>query len=391
MTQAEQALATMPEAPLITAAQAREQWEEYQQLKSAILSDDDYLWFLEWDEVDNRGRTRVKRKAYSNRADCEKAAKRRPGSRIKARLIKSACRKMAKFFGLRIPALGQGHTERVQEGDFIVSIERGDYYTHTEWMHAGTLQTIKASTTVFIVSSSGRSWMGRGGAHQSEGFSEDFAIGATSFTRAVNRAVLDLVGWGEETGEEMPPADTLPGAADKEPPRDRPMDADQDFEEAFGPPQPDAATEIWRELKALIGSLPADVPGRCVTWLKRRHNIEVPVSVFSASRTNPPAGISTDILQQLLEGLQQLYGNGKAHTAATPETGTTPVQQAWDEIREQIGKLGEDVRNKAMRWLAMTTGQNVPADVFDIEKVPLGKGMTPQLIYQLNQKLKEGL
>ncbi len=317
MTQQEQALATMPEAPLITAQKAREQWDEYQQLKTAILQDDDYLFFLEWDETytDKRGmsRARVRRRAYSSRADCEAAARKRRGSRIRARLIKSACRKMAKFFGLQIPSLGQGHTERLQEGEFIVSIERGDHYTHTEWLHAGTLQTVKASTTVFIVSSSGRQWMGRGGAHQSEGFAEDFAIGQTAFTRAVNRAVLDLVGWGEETGEELRTTEELPGDDSKGPY----PEADQ-------------------------GEMPTeDIP------------FEEPPP--PALRDAPPPA--------------------------------KELQQAWDLARQGIAKMGADVRGRTISWLTVTTGKEIPQNIFGRKAPPLDFIPT-RLIYLLAERVK---
>ena len=306
----------MPGAPLVTAEEAHQQWQEYQRLKESILQDDDYLFFLEWDETytDKRGmsRARVRRRAYSSRTDCESAAKKRRGSRIRARLIKSACRKMAKFFGLQIPSLGQGHTERLQEGDFIVSIERGDHYTHTEWLNAGTLQTVKASTTVFIVSSSGRQWMGRGGAHQSEGFAEDFAIGQTAFTRAVNRAILDLVGWGEETGEELRTTEELPGDDSKG-------------------PYPEADQE---EMPA--EDLPFEEPPPALR--------DVP----------PPA---------------------------------KELQQAWDLARQGIAKMSANVRGRTVSWLRITTGKEIPQNIFERKAPPLDLIPT-RLIYLLAERVK---
>jgi hypothetical protein len=206
----------LPDVPLVTADQAKEQWRAYSTLKAAILEDSDYQWFVEWSETDG-GRLKVKRRGYRSRAEADVACKDRGGgAAVVGRMVKSACRKMAKFFGVEIPETDQGETKRTVEGKFIVSEERGAFYTHIEWLDAGSLAMIKASTTVFIRSASGRTWMGRGGAHRGEGF-EDFAIGATSFTRAANRAILDLIGWGEESGEETRATEGLPGV-DETPP-----------------------------------------------------------------------------------------------------------------------------------------------------------------------------
>lgn len=252
-----QAVAVLPEAPLISAAGAKQQWEEYQELKDAVLGEEDFLWFAEWEEWEadkQTGKTRkkVKRASFGAKAEAQREALKRHGQ-VSGRMVKSACRKMAKFFGIEIPAQGQGQSSRHLEGNYIVSVERGDRYTYTEWLDAKSLRTIKASTTVFIISPSGRTWMGKGGSHESEGFAEDFAIGQTAFTRAVNRAILDLVGWGEETVEETRVSESRPGEYEEGPPTPVQEDAQQGPPKAAqrGQPQPARAGE---------GTLPPSAP-----------------------------------------------------------------------------------------------------------------------------------
>lgn len=199
------------DAPLASAAEAKAMWDQYRELEAAILEDEDYMWFLEFQEFDNNGRPRTRRYTYPNRAKAEEEQKKRAGSTIMKRKVKSACRKLAKFFGYEIPQQGTGDIETRTEGDYIVIIERGEFYTHSEWL-GENLKTIKASSTVFIRSPHGRTWMGKGGAHMSEGF-DDFAVGETAFTRAVNRAILDAVGFGDSSAEETLTTEPIPGEA----------------------------------------------------------------------------------------------------------------------------------------------------------------------------------
>lgn len=198
------------DAPIVSATEAKEMWVQYQALEQSVLDEGDYMWFLEFEEQDQRGRTRVRRYTYRNKAAAVAAQKGRAGSIVLKRKVKSACRKLAKFFGYEIPSQGTGDVETRTEGEYTLIIERGEFYSHTEWLGEG-LRTVKASTTVFLRSPHGRTWMGKGGAHMSEGF-EDFAIGETSFTRAVNRAVLDAVGYGDSSAEEMAASEPVPGA-----------------------------------------------------------------------------------------------------------------------------------------------------------------------------------
>lgn len=199
--------------PLVSAAEAKNMWQEYVELEEAILTDDDYMWFCEFQEV-SQGRPRMKKYTYGTRALAEDAVAHRPGSILKKRKVKSATRKMGKFFALEMPVeeeIGTGEVEIRREGDFVIQIERSKFYTITVWMNA-ELETIKASCTVVVRSPSGRTWIGHGGSHRKEG-REDFTISETAFTRAVNRAILDFVGFGEESAEDTATTEPLPGEA----------------------------------------------------------------------------------------------------------------------------------------------------------------------------------
>lgn len=352
------ALVLAPEIPLVTAKEAREQWEQYQQLRDAVLQDEDYLFFLEWEEAGERGRVKVRRKAYSTRADCEAARDRKPGSRIKKRMIKSACRKMAKFFGINIPEQGQGQVERFQEGDFIVVAERGDYYTHTEWLHAQTLQTLKASTTVFIISQSGRRWMGRGGSHQSEGFADDFAVGETAFTRAVNRAVLDMVGWGEQTGEETRASETLPG---EEAPTEQ--EPGPPMEDIFGPGPEPTRDEGWAKLKRLLKELPQGTETQVMQWFRERKQLDVTPGQLRAKA--PAEHIPTAAIEELLKALEQYRGRQAPaqqpqdeHIIATAQTKAELITLAQEKFGWTVAQMVQHLRKELnMAWDRLTLAQ----------------------------------
>ena len=160
----------MPDMPLMSADEAKKAWESYQELRDTLLQEEDYMWFLEFQETPRGGgRPHLRRYTYCNRAEAAEAQKTRAGSTIHKRMVKSACRKMAKFFGYEISDVGMGQVERSMEGDFVVVTERGEGYVHTEWLNPTDLKTIKASSTVAIRSPNGRTWVSKGGAHQTEG------------------------------------------------------------------------------------------------------------------------------------------------------------------------------------------------------------------------------
>ena len=276
-----------PEAPLATAEEARELWEEYRRLEAAVLVEEDYLWFAEWMEWEE-GKRRVKRAGFGSRQEAESEARRRDGS-VSRRKIKSACRKMAKLFGLEIPQVGLGQMELREEGGFLVVTERGEFYTHVQWLD-GDLRTVKASTTVFVRSPQGRTWMGKGGAHRDQGFSDDDGVSATSVTLAINRAVLDAIGWGDESAEEMASHETIP---DEEPGRTGPDTHGNTGE----------GEKAWGEIQDLLRRLPEDTVVKVVQWLRRECGVEVRQADVRSARI--PRDVPPGVVVKLAEALRE--------------------------------------------------------------------------------------
>ena len=200
-----------PAMALVDVEAAKAAWENYQELKSAVLDDDDYLWTVAFKEIwtgrDNRSRTSTRRQSFDSVEEARAfASAQKPPGVVKGKIKKSGCHKLARFFNLEIPELGMGQMEVQQVGEFVLQVERGDYYTVTQWLDPKNLNTIKASATVVVRAPDGRSRPGNSGAHRDEKF-DDFAVASVAWTRAVNRAVIELVGMGDQTDDE--PTDDL--------------------------------------------------------------------------------------------------------------------------------------------------------------------------------------
>ena len=190
---------------------AKAAWENYQELKSAVLDDNDYLWTVafkeKWTGRDNKSRTSTRRQSFDSVEEARAfSGRQQPPGVVKGKIKKSGCHKLARFFNLEIPELGMGQVEVQQVGEFVLQVERGDYYTVTQWLDPKNLNTIKASATVVVRAPDGRSRPGNSGAHRDEKF-DDFAVASVAWTRAVNRAVIELVGMGDQTDDE--PAEEL--------------------------------------------------------------------------------------------------------------------------------------------------------------------------------------
>ncbi len=197
-------VAHRPEVPLVTAEEAVEMWANYQALENTILASDDYLWFVEYEWRGQGDKSGVAKKAFARKDSAESFALQHRGATLTKRKKKSACSKMARFFGLQIPDPGMGEIETRTEGDFIIEIERGASYVIVNWLKKDTLEIIKSATRITIQSQTGRTWVERGGAHKEERGWAHAAhdIPALSWTRAVNRCILRIIGWGEESAEE---------------------------------------------------------------------------------------------------------------------------------------------------------------------------------------------
>jgi hypothetical protein len=190
--------------PVVTPEEAVTRFREYQQLE-AILSDDDYFYFVEWQEWYN-GKPSKKQLGFEKKGDAEDYASRTKGAVVKRRKKKSACRKLATFFNLGMPIeAGEIKGEYQEVGPYIVEKISGQGYIKTVWHKSADLAVVKAEVTVWIQAPNGRTQIGDGVCSTAErGFKNaNHDIPTTAFTRALNRAILDLVGFGEVSAEEI--------------------------------------------------------------------------------------------------------------------------------------------------------------------------------------------
>jgi hypothetical protein len=202
--------------PVMSLDAAREMWAEYQHLENDLLQDSDYIYFMEW-MVGDKNNSKV----FADKAKAEEAVakmKKQYGGSItptlKRRKTKSAFRKMAKFFGLYVPEQGQGAEIELRPlgSDHFVKVEKGKGYSIITYMDE-RLAVVKAEVTVAVSNPAGKTSMGVAACSDSERkFTHpDHDIMATAWTRAVNRAVSDLVGWGEVSAEELVDQATVEG------------------------------------------------------------------------------------------------------------------------------------------------------------------------------------
>lgn len=185
--------------PIVTVDEARSMWDAYKELERAVLAPDDYMYF-----VDRKVGDRTRTKFFTEEKDAAVYAAQ--GGTLRRRKKKSGCRKMLRFFGLRVPQRSEEMANTViHEGEtYVVKVERGEGYVLTVYNNK-SLEIVKAEATVVVAAPNGQTMVGTAACAASErGFSHpDHDVVATAFTRALNRATLDLVGWGEVSAEEM--------------------------------------------------------------------------------------------------------------------------------------------------------------------------------------------
>ncbi len=304
------------DGPLVTAEQAKNLWKEYQALEEAILTEDDYMWFCEFQEWDNGHppRLRIRKYTFGTKAQAEAEMARHDGAIVKKRKVKSATRKMGKYFALEMPIeeeIGTGEVELKQEAGFIIQIERSKFYTLTVWM-TDQLETVKASCTVTVRSPSGRTWLGHGGSHRKEG-REDFAISETAFTRALNRAILDFVGFGEESAEETPASEPVPG--DQPPPQQAPQQPAQPA--AAQTKAPTAAQQRMAAKRQEIIKVAGD-KGITQDFMK--------ATISNTFKKERLADLTSNMLDKLLKTVQEAKAPepAQATAPATPESPVAP-------------------------------------------------------------------
>jgi hypothetical protein len=179
-------------SPLVVAEEARRMEEAYQALVRAILTDDDYAWY------------EVTKQAVGERADGSRYV--REVTVIEQRKRKSAWRKLARYVNLDTEVskevIGHGHTpacSRIVLARAGLALEPGE--------DCGC-PTTYARYHVTVRAWNGRMGFGIGIASRNErGFkAQDHSIPATAYTRALSRAISDLIGAGE--GDAADPVET---------------------------------------------------------------------------------------------------------------------------------------------------------------------------------------
>lgn len=191
--------------PIMTPDELEEQWNQYRDMENRILQEDDYVY---WVEYKSGGKPRSVVCTSLSEAKKIKATlklQQHTDSEIIRRKKKSAYRKMARFFGLFVPDQGVADIQisRLGENHFV-QIEKGNGVSIITYMDE-FMNTIKVEVTVTTVAPSGKASVGVGvcSAEERKFTHPDHDIKATAFTRALNRSISDLVGWGEVSAEEV--------------------------------------------------------------------------------------------------------------------------------------------------------------------------------------------
>ena len=161
--------------PLVSVEEAIKGWQEYLKLNEQLLDKTDYFYYVEYyDEYAKKYKT----KGFSRKEEAEEFAQRVNKAVITPRKKKSAWRKLARFYGLSINLI----EEKKEEENGIVT------YTYK----------------VEAVAPNGARMPGVASCSSNEVYNAtDHNIKTTAYTRAVNRAISDLIGGGEVSAEEI--------------------------------------------------------------------------------------------------------------------------------------------------------------------------------------------
>jgi hypothetical protein len=204
--------------PVVSAQEAKKLWKEYIELCQEILDDSDYIWYVSWSLHQPGGFDKEQKpEAFTEKSEAEKYMERLKANpqasaiRLKPRKRRSAWDKLAKFFGLTVPAAETelAKTEISQVGEYIIERRTGRGFSLIVYQDAQTLEVKKAVATV-AVSGAGRTEIGEAVCSESERRSgrdsfahADHDIPSTAFTRAKNRAISRCIGTGEVSAEEV--------------------------------------------------------------------------------------------------------------------------------------------------------------------------------------------
>jgi hypothetical protein len=176
-------------------------------IESALLDRDDYTYQVFYTYRDSAtGKDKETALTCMTLADARKKAKTLTNARIEKRIKKSGCRKFADFYRLCLPKDPVPHSlDLAQLGNFIFQTERGSGWIAVKVMRAEDLVLMKAEYSISVVTPDGRSYAGVGACAVSDGrlFKQPtHDIPATAFTRALNRAITEAVGWGAGPADE---------------------------------------------------------------------------------------------------------------------------------------------------------------------------------------------
>lgn len=199
--------------PVMSLSEAQAAWDQYRQLENTLLLPTDYVYFTSW-----KTGAKVNTSVCASKEDAERNAEAmrrqyRTEVTITRRKTKSAFRKMARFFGLYVPQQENLEVEFQALGtEHFVKKEIGKGISIVTFMDK-ELATVRVDVTIAVAAPNGKTSVGLGSCARAErGFTHpDHDIRATAFTRALNRAVSDMVGWGEVSAEEIEAGDPAAG------------------------------------------------------------------------------------------------------------------------------------------------------------------------------------
>lgn len=189
--------------PQVSPHDASRIWEQYVELENEVLQPDDFMYVVRY-LVGNK--PQAKPFTHDQIDQAHNLMRRYPGAKLEKRKLKSAYRKLGRFFGLWMPERDGGAEIELHEiAGHIVKIEHGNGYIGTIYMD-DSLSVRRAEYSVTVVAPGGQTFSGVGACSIKEGRKfkhHDHDIIATAFTRALNRTIADVVGWGEVSAEEV--------------------------------------------------------------------------------------------------------------------------------------------------------------------------------------------
>ncbi len=191
--------------PSVSAKIALQRWHEYQELEKEILEESDYIFYVTW----KNDRGYPEQTAFEARGEADKYALKMHGH-VKPRKKKVAFRKLGVFFSLTLPEeIAEGAEIEVQklDEDHYVTIEKRKGAVRITYMD-GQFRVLRTEWDVVVqqVREDGKAFSMAGHGEASNNDKKTLKahnINSTAFTRALNRGISDLVGFGDVSAEEI--------------------------------------------------------------------------------------------------------------------------------------------------------------------------------------------